>query len=108
MRNLSVLLFVILLAACSSAPTAQKVAPQAVADEKPYFDASLVEELIVGKSTQKDVLVVMGPPYPDDPEKETGRLVYMYTLKRQVIFTFDGVVLKSKEWTDIYGIHMGK
>ena len=108
LRILALLSAVLFFVACSTVPVQERVSDKASPTEKPYFDAALANTLTVGKSTRREVLEVMGPPYSDDPRKETGRLVYMHTQMTQVVFEFDGDVLKAKLWGDIYGIHKGQ
>lgn len=100
MRNRVFVASLLFLAACSSTPAA-KPGPASAH----YFDSALFDKLTVGKTTKAEVVSIMGQPYSDDPEKATGRWVYMHSMQRQAVLTFDGEVLRSKEWTDKYGIN---
>lgn len=104
LKKLVVLFAALVLAAACSAPPA----PKAAEAEQPYFDAAKADALVPGKSTREDARELLGAPYPDDPRKSDERWTYMYTLKRQLVLTFRGGVLSSKEWSEEYGIGGGK
>jgi hypothetical protein len=91
--------------ACCAVPCARH--PQTVSgfdQEKTYFAAETADVLQPGHSTRADVERVLGMPYIDKQDEE-GRLqyVYMYTLKRQLLLSFDGEVLAAKKWSEAYG-----
>ena len=99
MKSLSALLVCLLvIVGCSTAPKMQSTKA-----DKTFFDAEVVETFILGKTTQMQIREALGAPYPD-PLKTPERWTYMYTYKRQIIFTFDKEVLTGKKWSEEYGI----
>jgi len=98
---LAVALAIGLMAACSSAPS-----EKAAEAQKPFFDAAVVDTFTPGKTTQADIRAALGEPYPE-PQKSPERWTYMYTYRRQIVFTFKDGVLTGKTWSEEYGIGVG-
>ena len=97
-----VIIAIFLLAACSTTQVSKSDKTG-----ETFFDAEIVETLIPGKTTQEEVRERLGEPYPD-PLKTPERWTYMYTYQKQIIFTFEDGVLKSKQWSEEFGIGAGK
>ena len=100
-RFLGIALSMLMLVACSTTQT-----PEATKAEKTFFDVTVVENFVIGKTTQEEIRDTLGDPYPE-PLKTPERWTYMYTYQKQIIFTFNEGILTEKKWSTEYGIGAG-
>lgn len=86
--------------------TGERVSEQKITDmdaDKEYFSTALAESLKPGTATREDVVKKLGAPFVTDRSKDGGeRYIYMQTLKRQAIYTFNGGTLSGFEWSGEY------
>lgn len=86
--------------------TGERVSEQKITSmdaEKEYFSTALAESLKPGMATREDVVKKLGAPFVTDRSKDGGeRYIYMQTLKRQAVYTFNVNELAGFAWSEEY------